>query len=294
MLLQIAPAAVVALLMFAVGMSLSPQAIRDLLANPRLLLLLAGAQIVFVPLLGVGLALLSARPGADEACRLWILLLASCPGGAISNALVLYGRGDIALSVLMTAATSLLAAATMPLVLLALHAAGMVPPPQVPAAMLLGQATGLLLLPCLLGIAVAAVRRGKVDRAIRVAGGAGAALLALSLGLAMAEHREALRTIWAAATLAALLFAGAAGAIGAVLAAALRLDASRRYTVVVEFAVRNVAAAFAISVIGFGRDDFAAFGAVYLVAEVLLLALLAQRRRLAAAPARSRRPTVFV
>lgn len=286
MLLQLAPAVVAVVLMFAVGMSIRPRAIRTALATPGLIAMLVGGQIALVPLVGVATAWLLGRSETDDrAVALWVMLLASCPGGAISNALVLYGRGDVALSVLLTAATSLLAALTMPLVLLALHHAGFVPPLEVPGATLLAQSILLLLLPCVLGMLIRRWRGDAADRLVRIAGSAGAVLLVATLALAMAEHRETLRGVWGVATFAALLFVGAAGALGAAIAAAARLDAARRFTVVVEFAVRNVAAAFAISILGFGRDDFAAFGAVYLGAEILLLAGLATLRRRRALPA---------
>ena len=279
-LLQVAPAVVAVVLMFAVGLSIQVEALRAAIARPRLIAFLVGGQIVFVPILGIGLASLADRaapPGGSAA--LWVMLLACCPGGAVSNALVLYGRGDVALSVLMTASTSLLAAITMPVVLLALRHAGVVPPLEVPAAMLFIQSIVLLLLPCLAGMAVRRCRRGEVARLLRATGIAGTVLLLFALAIAMAEHRETLRGIWGAAIVSAVLFVTGAGALGAVVAAAAGLDARRRFTVVVEFAVRNVAAAFAISVLGFGREDFAAFGSVYFAAEVILLAALARARR---------------
>lgn len=285
-LLQLAPAVVAVVLMFAVGMSIRPGALRAALATPGLIAMLVGGQVVLVPIVGVAAAWLLGRSGHDgRTVALWVMLLASCPGGAISSALVLYGRGDVALSVLLTGATSLLAAFTMPLVLLALHHAGLVPPIEVPAATLLAQSILLLLLPCLLGMLVRRRRGDAADRLVKIAGGAGAVLLVATLGFTMAEQRETLRGVWSAAASAAMVFVVCAGALGAAIASAARLDPAKRFTVVVEFAVRNVAAAFAISILGFGRDDFAAFGAVYLGAEVLLLAGLAAARRRHAIPA---------
>lgn len=285
-LLQIAPAAVTLLLMFTVGLSIDPRAIGRLLAKPGVMLVLVGLQIALVPPLGAGLAWILAAttsPGRDAA--LWIILLASCPGGAISNALVLYGRGDVAMSVLLTAATSLLAAISMPIVLLAMGRVGLAPSLEVPAAALFAQAVLLLLLPCLTGMLLRRLRRGEADRLVRGCGRLGGLLLIGTLALAMAEHRHALVSIWPVAVGAAILFVVGAGALGAAIGLLMRLDSSRTFTVAVEFGVRNIAAAFAISILSYGRDDFAAFGAVYLLAEVLLIASVATIRRRGAARA---------
>lgn len=284
--LQIAPAVVTVVLMFAVGLSIGPRDLRAALARPGLLLLLVGLQVALIPPLGLGLARLmaNATPNGRDAA-LWVLLLASCPGGAISNALVLYGRGDVAMSVLMTAATSLLAAITMPVVLLAMRGVDLVPPLEVPGTTLLAQSIVLLLLPCVLGMSVRRLRRGEVERLARGCGSLGGVLLVGTLAVAMIEQRAALASVWPVAIGAALLFVVGAGSLGALIALAGGLEADRRFTVVVEFAVRNIAAAFAISVLSFGRDDFAAFGAVYLVAEVTLIAGFAALRR--RAPART-------
>ena len=278
--LQIAPAVVTVVLMFAVGLSIGPRDLRAALARPGLLLLLVGLQVALIPPLGLGLARLmaNATPNGRDAA-LWVLLLASCPGGAISNALVLYGRGDVAMSVLMTAATSLLAAITMPVVLLAMRGVDLVPPLEVPGTTLLAQSIVLLLLPCVLGMSVRRLRRGEVERLARGCGSLGGVLLVGTLAVAMIEQRAALASVWPVAIGAALLFVVGAGSLGALIALAGGLEADRRFTVVVEFAVRNIAAAFAISVLSFGRDDFAAFGAVYLVAEVTLIAGFATLRR---------------
>lgn len=285
-LLQIAPAVVTLLLMFTVGLSIGARDLRQALARPGLLVLLVGLQVALIPPLGVGLARLvadSSAHGRDAA--LWIVLLASCPGGAISNALVLYGRGDVAMSVLMTAATSLLAAITMPLVLLALNATGLTTPLEVPGTTLFAQSIVLLMLPCVLGMSVRRWRRGEVARLTRACGRLGGAMLVGTLAIAMIEHRASLVSVWPVAVVAATLFVAGAGTLGWVIALATRLEGARRFTVIVEFAVRNIAAAFAISVLSFGREDFAAFGAVYLVAEVLLIAGVAASRRHPAARA---------
>ena len=44
-----------------------------------------------------------------------VLLIAACPSGGFSNVLVLIARADLPLSVLLTAVSSLLACATVPL-----------------------------------------------------------------------------------------------------------------------------------------------------------------------------------
>lgn len=285
---QVLAVAVVFVLMFTVGLSLSRSAVARLAAAPgRMVVLLAG-QVTLVPLVGVGVAVaLDAAVGketrAGTPVATWVLLLASCPGGAISNALVLYGRGDVALSVAMTAASSVLAVITMPIVLVAFVATGMLPELITPSGTLFLMATLLLLTPCLAGAMVRARRPETAQRMIGGAGRAGTAMLLAALGLGIAANWQTVEDCWWAAVAAALAFVVGGGVIGGLLAAAAGLDGGGRFAVATEFGVRNVAAALAVATISLDGSGFAGFGAIYLVIEVGAIAAIAHRRRTASA-----------
>jgi BASS family bile acid:Na+ symporter len=70
------------------------------------------AQFALLPLATLGLTLLLELPPAVEAA---MMLVASCPGGALSNVVTAFGRGNLALSLSISAVSSVLALALTPL-----------------------------------------------------------------------------------------------------------------------------------------------------------------------------------
>jgi len=103
-----------AFIMFAIGLGLTLSDFTRVFRQPRGLLTGLGVQLVMLPLMGAGLVAL--YPGRPE-FAFGIMVLAACPGGITSNLLTLLAGGNTALSVSMTAITSLAGMATVPLVL---------------------------------------------------------------------------------------------------------------------------------------------------------------------------------
>lgn len=103
-----------AFIMFAIGLGLTVDDFRRILRDPRGLGLGVANQLVLLPLIGAALVL--AFPGRPE-FALGIMVLAACPGGITSNLLTLLAGGNTALSVSMTAISSLAGILTIPLVL---------------------------------------------------------------------------------------------------------------------------------------------------------------------------------
>ncbi len=73
------------------------------------------SQYLIVPAVARGVATALQMPDMDA---FGVVLLGCCPGGAVSNAFAYFARGDLALSVSMTAVSNALAFGTMPLLLL--------------------------------------------------------------------------------------------------------------------------------------------------------------------------------
>jgi len=101
------------LILFTMGLSLTLADFRRVLEAPWAVSVGLVGQIVLMPLLG--LAFLFAWPQAPVIAVGFMLLLA-CPGGPTSNFLTYLARGDTALSVTLTAISSLIGAITVPIV----------------------------------------------------------------------------------------------------------------------------------------------------------------------------------
>ena len=100
------------LIMFGMGMTLSPQDFRIVLTRPKDILLGCLAQFTVMPLLAWLLSIVFALP---KELALGVILVGCCPGGTASNVITYLAKGDLALSVGMTAMSTLLAPLVTPL-----------------------------------------------------------------------------------------------------------------------------------------------------------------------------------
>lgn len=99
-------------IMLTVGLSLRGQDFSRVVKQPRVILLGLLLQLLLLPLLGVLVVLVFQLPPLPA---VGLLILTLAPGGATSNAITLLARGDAALSVSLTAVTSLITPFTLPL-----------------------------------------------------------------------------------------------------------------------------------------------------------------------------------
>ena len=99
------------LVMFGVALGLRVQDFRILADKSSLYVGGVVAQIVLLPLVTFGLILLISPP---PSIALGMIVVACCPGGSVSNLLTYLSRGDIAVSVALTATSSMLAALLTP------------------------------------------------------------------------------------------------------------------------------------------------------------------------------------
>ncbi len=105
------------LVMLGMGLSLQLADFRRVVRRPRQVLLAAGLQWTVMPLTAFLLTrLLDLPPGIAAG----VILVGAAPGGTASNVVALLARGDVALSVSITAVTTLLAPVIMPLWVLVL------------------------------------------------------------------------------------------------------------------------------------------------------------------------------
>jgi len=103
------------LMMFSVALSLRVEHFSAIRSMPRVFSAGVVGQILLLPMLTLALCFwLEPRPSI----ALGMILISCCPGGNVSNILVLLARGNVALSVSLTASSSLLAAFLTPVSIL--------------------------------------------------------------------------------------------------------------------------------------------------------------------------------
>ena len=99
-------------IMFGMGLTLSPQDFRIVFSRPKDILIGCLAQFTVMPLLALVLSWAFALP---KELALGVILVGCCPGGTASNVITYLAKGDLALSVGMTACSTLLAPVLTPL-----------------------------------------------------------------------------------------------------------------------------------------------------------------------------------
>jgi len=99
-------------IMFGMGMALRLDDLRIVFSRPRDIAVGCLAQFTIMPLLAFCLSRLFAL---DDALAIGVMLVGCCPGGTASNVITYLAKGDLALSVGMTATSTLLAPVLTPL-----------------------------------------------------------------------------------------------------------------------------------------------------------------------------------
>lgn len=104
-----------AFIMFTLGVGLTVADFKRIATQPKAFLVGTALQFVSLPLIAIALVAFLPIP---PIVKVGVVLLAACPGGTTSNLLTHMARGDVALSVSLTAITSLASVVTVPIVLM--------------------------------------------------------------------------------------------------------------------------------------------------------------------------------
>jgi bile acid:Na+ symporter, BASS family len=103
-----------AIIMLGMGLSLVPYDFKRVVLYPKAASIGIINQIIVLPVVGFLLLLLFGLKSPELAVG--IMILAACPGGPTSNLISHISRGDTALSITLTAISSLVAVITIPLI----------------------------------------------------------------------------------------------------------------------------------------------------------------------------------
>ena len=103
-----------AFIMFTLGLGLSVKDFSIVFKKPKNFLIGLVSQLIFLPIVGLILVIIWPLP---IEIAIGVMLIAAAPGGVTSNILTYFARGDVALSVSLTAVMSLLSAVSVPIVL---------------------------------------------------------------------------------------------------------------------------------------------------------------------------------
>ena len=268
---------VLIVLMFQLGIELDRPAFAGVFRRPAAVVAGLAGQLVALPLIAFGVALAFRLP---PVWFMGLMLIACCPGGSSSNVFSMLAKGDVALSVTLTALSSVITLFTIPLVMgfaarvVSVHTEAAI---DLPAGKLLVQNIVLLFLPMLFGALFRQWRPAAAQRVHALLGHVAFPALMLLAAVFFVQYAstilENLGTLGLAAGVLILLAMGA----GALLARAFRLGRAARRTIVIEVGMQNAAQAIAIaaSPLIFNNGEMAVPAIVYaLLMNVILLVYL--------------------
>ena len=104
---------ILAFIMFSLGIGLSLENFKRVIVQPKDFIIGAISQVVILPI--VALILIFLFPIPTE-LKIGLILLAAAPGGVTTNVITKFAKGDVALSISLTAVISLLCFITIPFI----------------------------------------------------------------------------------------------------------------------------------------------------------------------------------
>ena len=99
--------------MLGLGASLTTNDFTRVIKNPKEFLVGLVCQLIVLPIVGYLLIIILKTP---IELALGVMLIAAAPGGVTSNILTKFANGDVALSISLTAVTSLISIISVPFV----------------------------------------------------------------------------------------------------------------------------------------------------------------------------------
>jgi BASS family bile acid:Na+ symporter len=262
-------------IMFGLGLSLTPADFKRMVVFPKAVLVGAFAQLVLLPALGFIIAYWLLRD--SPALAVGLILLALCPGGTTANLITHLGRGDTALCITLTAISSCVKIFTIPLfVNLAIqYYMGGTTQLQLD---LLRSITGIVIItviPASLGMLVRSRSLGFAQKAERPVKIASAVFLVLVIIASLIKERNNLATFMAQCGPAALVLNLAGMSLGYFIPQLLHLPVAQRITISIETSIQNgtLAIGIATSPLMLGNSAMAIPAAVYSIIMFITVAI---------------------
>ena len=271
---------ILTLLMFELGLNLKIEDFKLFKTRPRPVLAGLIGQIIVLPLLAW---LLGRAFGLEPIFLIGFVLIACCPGGSSSNVFSMLAKGDVALSVSLTACSSIITLVTVPLIMEGVTtAAGSAVQVHLPVGKLLMQNLVLMFLPIAVGIAVRKRWANAANKMHNILSRIAFPALIFLATVFFIQNRDAIIDSFGQLGLSVSVLILLAMGSGALLSHSMSLTGKERRTIVIEVGMQNAAQAIAIasSPLVFNNDVIAIPAIIYaLMMNVILITYVAIIKR---------------
>ena len=267
---------ILTLLMFELGLNLEFEDFKLFKYRPKPVIAGLVGQIIVLPALAwlIGWAL-----KLEPIFLIGFVLIACCPGGSSSNVFSMIAKGDVALSVSLTACSSIITLFTVPLILEWVTAsAGSEVNVHLPVGKLVMQNLVLMFLPIIVGIIVRKKSYWVANKIHKVLSKIAFPALIFLASVFFIQNRDAIIDKFGQLGLSITILILLAMASGVALSWAMRVNTRERRTIVIEIGMQNAAQAIAIasSPLVFNNDTIAIPAIIYaLMMNVILIIYVA-------------------
>lgn len=236
---------ILTVLMFDLGLSLRVSDFVNIFKRPKAMFAGLAGQLIILPLIALGLGLLFSL---QTEFFIGLMLIACCPGGSSSNIFSKLAKGDVALSVSLTAFSSVITLFTLPLIMqITTSRLGEAVGISLPVGNLLKQNLITMLLPIVLGICLRRYAEGAALKIDKVLSKCAFPALMLLAGIFFVQNKEVIIKNFGTLGLTAGALILSSILVAATMSVILRLKKTEKRTIVIEVGMQNAAQAIAVA-----------------------------------------------
>ena len=236
-----------AIIMFGMGLTLVVGDFGRLFTYPKAVIVGLCNQLIFLPLIGFSIILLF---DLSSSMAIGIMILALCPGGPTSNLITQVARGNIGLSVTLTALASLITVFTIPIILSKAITyftgeTGVVI--ELPIVQTMLQILIITVIPVSIGMVIRKKNEGFALRMEKPMRTASTVLFVIIFLLVMIANKDLIVEAMKEVGLATLLLNLSTMALGYITARAFRIKGKSQISITIESGIQNGTLAFVIA-----------------------------------------------
>lgn len=268
---------ILTLLMFDLGLTLKPKDFKLIAQRPKPVIVGLVGQIILLPLIAWAIIHLPFANNLSPLFIIGIMLVACSPGGSSSNVFSMLAKGDVALSVTLTACSSIITLFTLPLIMAWVMKSVQFSDVSIhlPIGKLLMQNLVLMVVPIAIGFIVNIFKEQAAAKIHNVLKRIAMPALVLLVTIFFIQHKQTIIAEFASLGLSMTALILATTGCGALLAWLLKLTTKERRTLVIEIGMQNAAQAITIacSPLIFNNEIIAIPAIIYaLMMNLILLA----------------------
>ena len=250
------------IIMFGMGLSLTLADFKRIIQRPKAILIGLLNQVVLLPIIGyLILMFFDVRPEI----AVGIMILAAAPGGPTSNLISHLAKGDTALSVSLTAFSSLITIISLPFIVqfALVEFMGKDQSVQLNIPEIIAQLMVITVIPVALGMLINNKKETfarKMDKPVKIASGVVLALVIVGL---IVKEKAKIGGYFADAGMVALLLNIATMLVGFFTAKILKLNRAESVSISIESGIQNGTLAIAVATGVLANTEFAIAPSIY-------------------------------